>query len=257
MKQVAMTRVMLAELCARAAEYNDLNASCVKVQEGIGQTDGGIASIYFSGQDDQGRDAETYWPLISREERLTELLEYAQSEADYGTFVIMPAPLSVKPLSDEEAVALGCDDEQGVKGRMFMLAVWPDRQGWYEVTPNGAEVTVENESEELKTEKEAQAFLYTRVELTVEVATDVPRTMGLNEKLRRLGFGVEDMGGGFKAMTLSTGPAGCGLKVVVNNDDGQLPEDSGSVCIGLYRHEHSEPLSYEVYPDAEDLARLL
>lgn len=64
------------EQISTAAKMDDLDAACAFLQAIIGQTDGGYASLFFSGFDDEYGD----WQKSSEKQRADWLVEYLEFE---------------------------------------------------------------------------------------------------------------------------------------------------------------------------------
>lgn len=59
-------------LIAQAAAIDDLDEACILLQDAIGQEDGGVADLYFSGVRD--------WPSLGVAERADHLAKYLELE---------------------------------------------------------------------------------------------------------------------------------------------------------------------------------
>lgn len=62
---------------SRAAQSTDLDRSCRIIQDAIGQTDGGVAGLYFS-----CLDSAEQWALLTVEERTQHLTAYVEAERE-------------------------------------------------------------------------------------------------------------------------------------------------------------------------------
>jgi hypothetical protein len=68
-----------AEVVLKAAREQDLDAACIIIQDAIGQTDGGVAGMFFS-----DLDTPAEWGTFTVSERLERLCNYVLMEKAYA-----------------------------------------------------------------------------------------------------------------------------------------------------------------------------
>ncbi len=72
---------------------NHFNEALVLVQDFIGQPDGGVASVHFSGFEDDDRGQVKDWEDVSKRKQL--ILDYLKTEDSYAELEDEPTPISI------------------------------------------------------------------------------------------------------------------------------------------------------------------
>ena len=64
-----------------AVKNDDFNESLITVQNALGQDDGGVASVHFSGE--EWKDIEDKWKDIGKKDRENIIHDYIKTELSY------------------------------------------------------------------------------------------------------------------------------------------------------------------------------
>jgi hypothetical protein len=77
-------RLATEEVIQRAISDDSLEGAMIEIQDAIGQDDGGICSLHWSGKDDH----DEYWKSLDHKNRREEIIKYLDLEELYSGLVL-------------------------------------------------------------------------------------------------------------------------------------------------------------------------